>query len=50
VELFAERGPDIVPNGGVRDAIMNENDGVCSSSALFVVELPCFNLDKCPRC
>jgi hypothetical protein len=32
----------------VSDAVMDENDGVGTSSAFFVVELPALNVYKCP--
>jgi len=49
MESFAEGGPNVVPDGGVSDAVMDENDGVGTSSAFFVVELPALNIYKCPR-
>src|SRR5260370_23566072 len=49
VEPFAESGPDIVPHGGVREAVMDEDDGVGTSAAFFVVDLPGFDIYECPR-
>jgi|SRR5437660_6343276 len=49
MESFAEGGPNVVPDGGVSDALMDKNDSVGTSSAFFVVELPALNVYKCPR-
>ena len=46
VEFLAEDGPHHIPYRGVRDAVMNENDGNGACPALFVVELRPFHFNK----
>src|SRR5260370_40233299 len=50
VEPFAESGPDIGPLGCVLEAVLDEDDGVGTSAAFFVVDLPGFDIYECPRC
>jgi hypothetical protein len=49
VASSAERGPDLVPYGGMNDAVMNEHHGFGARAALFVVELPAFDVHKGAR-
>ena len=46
VEPFAENGPDIVPDRGMSDPVVDKNQGFGAGAALFVVELGAFDLYK----
>src|ERR1700746_3981778 len=46
VEFFAECGPDGVPNRGVGDSVVNQDDGVGTSAAFLVVDFAFLDFDE----
>src|SRR5580692_797323 len=49
VEFLAERGPDGVPNGGVSDSVVNQDDGTGTSAAFLVVDIAFLDFDEMAR-
>jgi hypothetical protein len=49
VEILAEDWPNIVPHGGVNDAIVNEHYSFIARSALLIIDFPAFDIEKSPR-
>jgi hypothetical protein len=49
VEFFAECGPDGVPNSGVSDSVVNQDDGVGTAATFVIVDLAFFDLDEMAR-
>src|SRR5277367_2781293 len=49
VELFTEDRPYQIPNGRVRNTVVNQNDRVGTRAAFFEVEFRAFDIDKLAR-
>ena len=49
VKGFAERGPNGVEDGGMRQAIVKKDDGLQPGAAFFVVDFPVLNIEKRAR-
>ena len=46
MEFFAECGPDGVPNRGVGDSVVNQDDGIRTGAAFLVVDLAFLDFDE----
>jgi hypothetical protein len=49
VKVAAELRPNVIPNGGIEYAIVDEHDGLRSGTAFFVIDFSILDVKKRAR-